>query len=162
MAQTFDHRAGTAYRDVEYQVASTGAATVVSAQGGIRYNGSSFQMLDALGQFDPRKQALLDHATVYDMPHVIAGTGPMLQGAYKTQTFVGGVFLDTETWWVSSAQAIKLSSHQMVYQTNNFVNPSQEIWTLFDGTVQNNVLRRVTDLISYSGIAETARQRTYQ
>jgi hypothetical protein len=162
MPITVDRRPGAAYRETEFQVSSTGAATVVSAQGGLRYNGSAFQMLDALGQYDPRKQALLDHALTFDMPHLLAGGSPVLQGAFKTQTFYLGAFLNLETWWVSSAQTAKLSTHQFFYNTASYANPSQEVWTLFDGTAQNNILRRVTDVISYSGINETIRQRTIQ
>lgn len=162
MAITVDRRPGSSFREVEFQVASTGAATVVSAQGGMRYNGTAFQMLDAVGQFDPRTASILAHATTYDLPHIIAGTGPMLQGAYKTQSFVGGAFLSEEIWWTSSAQTIKLSSHAFSYATANFVNPASEIWVLYSGTVTNTVVRKVTDVISYAGIAEISRTRTYQ
>lgn len=162
---TVDHRSGTAYRDTEFQVASTGTGTVVSGQGGIRYNGSAFQMLDAKGQYDPRtaakNAAVTAHTTVYDLPHVLAGSGPVLQGAYKTQTFYNGAFLNTETWWTSTAQKVKLSEHSFTYTTSNYINPSTESWTLYDGTTANAVVHRIVDTISYSGIVETGRTRSY-
>lgn len=161
MAYTIDRRPGTAYRELEYQVASTGPGSVVSGQGGIRYNGAAFQMLDAVGQYDPRTAAILAHATTFDMPHIIAGTGPMLQGAYKTQTFVLGAFLDTETWWASRDQVVKLSTHRFLYSTGNFTNPISEIWTLFSGDASNIPIRTVTDSMVYSGISEVSRTRSY-
>lgn len=157
---TPDHRAQIAYRDTEVQLGGTGPSTVVSGQGGIRYSGTAFQLLDAAGQYDPRTASILAHASVYDMPHVLAGAGPALNSAYKTQTFYNGVFLNTETWWLNSAQLIKLSTHQFVYGGSSYVNPTREIWTLFDGSAQNNVIKTVSDQIFYSGVVEVGRQRT--
>lgn len=158
MPATFDHRAGALLRDTELQIGVTTDA--VSVAGGMRYNGSAFQLLDSKGPYDPRTASLLAHATLFDMPHLIAGTGPMLSGAYRSATYFGGAFLNTETWWTSAAQTIKLASHQLVYTTANYVNPAQEIWTLFDGTAAANVVRRVTDSLTYVGISEVGRQRS--
>ena len=162
MAQTSDHRAQICYRDAEVQLGITGATTVVSAPGGMRYSGAAFQLLDGLGQYDPRTAATLTHATLYDMPHVLNGNGPVLNAAYKTVTYYASAFVNTETWWTSSNQTIKLSSHSFVYAGTNYTNPTTETWTLYDGSSGNNVLHKVTDQMSYAGVNELARSRTYQ
>ena len=158
MPATFDHRAGALLRDTELQIGTTPDA--VSVPGGMRYNGSAFQLLDARGQYDPRTAAILAHATLFDMPHLIAGTGPILNGAYRTATYFGGAFLNTETWWTSTAQAVRLAAHGYTYVTANFANPATEFWVLYDGTAAANVVRRVTDTMTYVGVAESSRTRS--
>lgn len=154
---TFDHRIA-GYRDIEMTIGSTGANTVVSSQGGIRYNGTAFQMADAQGQFDPRTAFAAIHANLYDLPHIMAGNGPVLSGAVKTVVYVGGVFLLSETWWTSSAQTIAISKHAYTYPPANFTLPTTESWTQYTAT--GAVLRTVTDQIQYSGINEVQRIRS--
>lgn len=161
MAQTPDHRWQVCARDQEFLVASTGANAVVSAPGGMRYNGTAIQLRDARGQYDPRTAAILAHATLFDLPHLLAGGSPVLQGAYYTATYYVAAFLNTETWWTGTDQTIKLASHTLTYATASYVNPNSESWVVYDGTTANAVVRTVTDTISYAGIVETSRRRAY-
>lgn len=158
MAQTPDHRQ-TAYRDLEVNIGSTGAGTMVSGPGGVRYNGSAFQLLDAQGQYDPRLVYQLTHSQLNDLIHVMAGGGPILSGAYKVTTYVAKVFVESETWYTSSPQATPISRRTFIYPSGSSINPTQEVWQVFDAA--GNVAHTVTDVLTFSGITEVARQRSY-
>lgn len=159
MPATFDHRAGALLRDTELQIGSTTAA--VSVAGGLRYNGQAFQLLDASGQYDPRQVWVSPHAFLNDLMHAMGGGGPVLQGAYKVSSYAsGGLFLLSETWFTSSAQATPISRHAFTYPTASYLNPVTESWTVYvSGT--STVAHTITDTMGYTGITEVSRVRTY-
>lgn len=161
MAQTQDHRSQICYRDSEVQIASTGAATVVSAVGGQRYNGTGFQLLDSVGQYDPRTVWVSPHALLNDLIHAMGGGGPVLNNAYKLTTYAGGtLFVASETWFTTSAQTIPISKHSFTYPSGSYLNPITETWVVYvSGT--STVAHTVTDTMTYSGISELSRTRSY-
>lgn len=161
MPVTQDHRAQICYRDAEVQIGSTGATTTVSGPGGMRYNGSVFQLLDGTGQYDPRVVYQLTHAQLNDLIHVMGDGGPVLNGAVKVTAYAAGtVFIASETWYTSSAQTTPISLHRYVYPSGSYLNPTQEVWQVYlPGT--STVARTVTDTMVYSGINEISRNRSY-
>lgn len=161
MAQTQDHRAQIAYRDTEVQIGSSGSATVVSGVGGMRYNGTAFQLLDSVGQYDPRLAYQLTHAQLNDLIHVMSNGGPVLNAAYKVTAYAGNsLFVASETWYTTSARTIPISQHRFVYPAASFLNPTQEVWVVYTpGT--STALHTITDTMTYTGIVETSRTRSY-
>lgn len=159
MAATPDHRAQTAYRDTEVQLGNSGAQTVVSAPGGQRYNGTGFQFLDSAGQYDPRTVFVTPHGLLNDLIHAMGGGGPALNGAYKVTTYVGGVFLSTETWYTNAARTTPISQHRLTYPAGSYVNPTTEVWVVYDAA--GAVLHTITDTLTFSGVTEVARSRSY-
>ncbi len=158
---TQDHRAQICYRDSEVQIGSTGAATVVSGQGGIRYTGSAFQLLDGVGQYDPRVVYQLTHAQLNDLIHVMGGGGPVLNGAVKVTTYVvGTIFVASEAWYTTASHTIPISQHRYVYPSASYLNPTQEVWQVYvPGSAV--VAHTITDTMVYAGITEVSRTRSY-
>jgi hypothetical protein len=161
MAATQDHRAQICYRDAEVQLGSTGATTTVSGPGGMRYNGSAFQLLDASGQYDPRLVYQLTHTQLNDLVHAMSDGGPVLNGAYKVIQYAAGtIFVSSETWYTSSSQALPVIRHAFIYPSGSYLNPTNEIWNVYvPGTT--TVARTVNDSIAYAGISEVSRTRSY-
>ena len=161
MAVTQDHRAQICYRDTEVQIGSTGASTTVSAQGGLRYNGTSFQLLDGVGQYDPRTVWIAPHELLNDLVHMMHNAGPVLNNAYKLTTYAAGTpFVLSEVWYTSSNQTYPIVSHTFTYPSGSYLNPITEAWSIYlAGT--STIAHTVTDTISYAGILETSRTRSY-
>ena len=148
------------YKDVEIQLGNSGVSAV-SAPGGLRYNGSAFQLLDATGQYDPRLVYQLTHTQLNDMVHVLAGGGPVLNGSFKVTTYLAGIFVATETWYTSAARTIPMFQHRYIYPSGSYINPMAEVWTIYDGTLEAKVVRTLTDTMTYSGVSEISRARSY-
>lgn len=70
----------------------------------------------------------------------------------------GFPFPQTVTWYTSIAKTVTLTEKTYVY--SGTIVPSQIILRLYDGTVGNNVLRTITDTISYNGVFEISRTRS--
>jgi hypothetical protein len=77
-------------------------------------------------------------------------------GAYKETLPSGSVFPTSEIWWESSSKLKKIVS---LATTWTGVNPTQEIWDIYD-TDGSTSLATITDSISYTGVFETSRTRT--
>jgi len=82
-------------------------------------------------------------------------TDGWVSGTYKETT--GTVFPTAEVWWTSSAK-----THKIVSLNTTWVGttPTQEVWKIYaaDGST---VLVTLTDVITYTGVFEQTRTRTW-
>lgn len=78
----------------------------------------------------------------------------LLTGAYKETLPAGSPFPTLEIWWTSSAKVEKLLQLEI---TRSVVLPVTESWKMFNGDA---VVETLTDVITYTGVFETARTRT--
>lgn len=70
----------------------------------------------------------------------------------------GFPFPQSISWYQDNTKVVILTQKEFIYTTS--VVPAQVVFRLFDGTPLNNVVRTITDTISYNGIFETHRTRT--
>lgn len=135
--------------------------TPPSEAGAFNYNGTSFQMRDATGVFDPRTGGSgltpAQHEVLRQLIHFI-DDGPaegFPSGSYK-ETTPSGPFPTSEIWWESSAKLKKIVSLDTTWTGATI---TQEVWKIYD-TDGSTVLATVTDVIAYSGVFEATRTRT--
>jgi hypothetical protein len=76
---------------------------------------------------------------------------------YKETLPSGDIFPTSVIWWTSSAKLIKLVEKTISYNVNKSI--ASIIWKIYDGT--GTLLIQATDTISYTGIFETSRTRTF-
>lgn len=100
------------------------------------------------------------HKELRDLIHFL-DNGPgdgFASGAYLETLPAGSPFPTSETWWTSAAMAKRIVD--LTINRNANKTPSSEVWRLYasDGVT---IVRTLTDTISYSGVFETARVRTW-
>lgn len=115
----------------------------------------------------------------YTLTEVLAGAGGLTEEAHKalrqlihwlpdgpgdgfsTSPFKkstwSGIFKTAEVWWESSDMLKKIFEHTMTWTG---INKTGEVWTLYktDGTSPHV---RATDVITFNGVFEDTRTRTY-
>jgi hypothetical protein len=130
-----------------------------AAGGEAIWNGTAWQMQDALGVFDPREQfGEAEHNAVRQLIHFI-DDGPadgFASGAVKDTTFTGA-FPTSEVWYESAARTQKIVQLDVTYTG---ALPTAEVWRMYD-TDGVTVLVTLTDAITYSGAFESTRTRTW-
>jgi hypothetical protein len=98
------------------------------------------------------------HKALRDLIHFI-DEGPadgFVTGAYKESVF-SGAKLTNETWWESAAKSKKIVQLDVTYTG---VLPTTEVWKMYD-TDGTTVLVTLTDAVTYSGVFEDTRTRTW-
>lgn len=100
-----------------------------------------------------------DHQALRQLIHFI-DDGPALgfpNGAYKEILPAGSPFPTLEIWWESPAKLKKIVQLEITRSVGQL--PVTERWKMFnaDGT---SIVEQVTDVITYSGVIETARSRS--
>lgn len=100
------------------------------------------------------------HRTVRQLIHFI-DDGPaegFASGAYRE--VLGGTFPTQFIWWESSSKTKKIVEKTITRTgSGTLVMPTPIVWKIYD-IDGSTVLCTVTDVISYSGIFETSRERT--
>lgn len=76
---------------------------------------------------------------------------------YRDISPPGAVFPTSVTWWLSDAKLIKLLEKTISYNVNKSI--SSIVWKIYDSS--GSLVIQATDTISYSGIFETSRTRTF-
>ena len=131
-------------------------ASPPSVVGAFNFNGSAFQMKDAVGIFDPRASSGVTDAAHKALLHLIhfIDEGPaegFASGATKTVT---GTVFPTQVLW-RRADSTKLVEQNITWTGAKATTVEWKIFAL-DGTT---VLATITDTITYSGPFETSRVR---
>jgi hypothetical protein len=100
------------------------------------------------------------HKSLRDLIHFIDG-GPadgFASGAFKETLPVGAPFHSSEIWWESAAKVEKIVELTITRNANQ--TPATEVWKMYD-TDGTTVLVTVTDTMTYSGVFESTRTRTW-
>lgn len=101
-----------------------------------------------------------EHAAIKQLIHFLddgPGTG-WASGAYKETLPSADPFPTQEIWWTSSAKTHKIASLDITRDASK--KPTAEVWKIY-ATDGSTVLVTLTDAITYSGIFETTRTRTW-
>jgi len=118
-------------------------------------------MVDSSGEYDPRVGGGISpaqHKALYDLIHFI-DDGPadgFASGAYKETTYAG-IFPQTEIWYNESGVSKKKILEKIVTWTG--IVPTTIVWKMYDAS--ETLLVTLTDSITYSGIFEQSRTRTW-
>jgi len=119
---------------------------------------------DSTGKFNLRSGGggITDaqHKALKDLIHFI-DDGPAdgwASGAYKEILPAANPFPNQEIWWTSSGKTARIVSLDITRNANK--TPATEVWKVYD-TDGSTILVTVTDTISYSGVFETTRTRTW-
>jgi len=134
-----------------------------SAAGALRYNGTSWQLRDSAGTFDPRSGSGISeagHKVLRQLIHLADGGGPFegfTSGAYLETLPSADPFPTSWIWWTDSGKTDKIVEETVTYNANKTINTDE--WKVYD-TDGSTVLATVTDTITYSGVFETSRTRT--
>ena len=158
MPLTPDRKPGVGDQEgIDFEVATTLAA----AEGEVRYNSGRFSFYDSVGEYDPRAGGGLSeaqHAALRQLIHFLydgPGAG-FTSGAYKETTYTT-VFPTLEVWYEDNTKAKKILQLAILYTG---VVPTTETWTIYD-TDGATPLVTLTDSITYSGVFEQTRTRTW-
>lgn len=76
---------------------------------------------------------------------------------YKETLPSGAIFPTSVVWWTSPSKATKVFEKVISYNANKTI--STIVWKLYDGS--GVLLSQATDTISYSGVFETSRTRSF-
>jgi hypothetical protein len=160
MPRTPDRHDGD--RDETAVVFEDTSPTVTSQEGELRYSGSFFRMRDASGEFDPRTGGGLSeaqHNALRQLIHFIdqGPTDGWASGTFSESTYTG-VNLDSEIWYEDNTKAKKIVELEIT--TYSGVLPTTEVWKIYDSD-GSTVLVTLTDVITYSGVFEATRTRTW-
>lgn len=121
----------------------------------------AFRMQDAIGVFDPRAGGGItasQHKALRDLIHFI-DDGPadgFVSGAVHDTTY-SGAFPVTEVWYEDSGRTQKIVQLDVTYAASL---PVTEVWRMYDQDGVT-VLVTLTDSITYTGIFESTRTRTW-
>ena len=158
MALTPDRKPGVGDQEgLDFEVAST----LATAAGEVRYNSGRFSFYDSLGEYDPRSGSGISaaqHKALRDLIHFI-DDGPadgFTSGSYK-ETAYSGAFPTGEIWYEDATKAKKIVQLALLYTG---VLPTTETWTVYD-TDGATPLVTLTDSVTYSGVFEISRTRTW-
>lgn len=158
MGRTPDRSPGPSYEEGIYFEDHGGDPSTI---GEIRRNGGALKAFDSGGVFDLRSGTGLSasaHKALKDLIHFL-DDGPAdgwASGAYREVT--GSPWPSAIVWWTSAAKTHKIVSLDITRNANK--TPSVEVWKGYD-TDGSTVLVTLTDTISYSGVSETSRTRTW-
>jgi hypothetical protein len=147
---------------IEEELQLTDEGQDPSTVGAIVNNGGVLKGRDSVGIFDLRSGAGLSaaaHKALRDLIHFIDG-GPadgFTSGMFSVVT--GTVFPASETWYVAGAAPPAGKIVELTVTWTGVV-PTTKVWTMYD-TDGSTVLVTLTEGISYSGIFETGRARTW-
>jgi hypothetical protein len=129
--------------------------------GALNYDGTSFVMRDSLGNFNPRSGggiSAAQHKALRDLIHFI-DDGPadgFASGAYKETTY-SGILPTTQIWYEDSGKTQKIVELTVTYTG---ILPTTEVWKMYDADGVT-LLLTVTDAITYTGVFEITRTRTW-
>lgn len=161
MSQTPQRFPGAALEDDSIQFEDRGSDP--SEVGSLWRNGNDLFGRDSAGKFNLRSGAGLteaQHNALKQLIHFIddGPTDGWASGAYKETLPSGSPFPTQEIWWTTSGKTHKIVSLDITRNANK--TPATEVWKIYaaDGST---VLVTLTDTISYSGIFETSRTRTW-
>lgn len=131
--------------------------------GAIRLVSGYFRLRDNEGVFNPREAASgiseATHKTLRQLIHFI-DDGPaegFASGAFREILPSGNPFPTSVIWWDSSSKTTKIL--ELTITRDSGQKPTQEQWKMYD--VSGSVLVTLTDAITYSGVFETSRTRTW-
>lgn len=99
------------------------------------------------------------HKSLYDLIHFI-DDGPadgFASGAYKETLPAASPFPTSFIWWTSAAKTQKLVELALTLNANK--TPATEVWKMYDAA--GALALTLTDTITYSGVFETSRTRTW-
>lgn len=160
MPRTPDRRPGALIEDEEIRLITN--AIGPTQDGALNYDGTSFVMRDSIGNFNPRSAGggitEAQHKALRDLIHFI-DDGPadgFVSGAYK-ETVYSGILPTSEIWYEDSGKTQKIVELTTSYTG---ILPVTEVWKMYDMDGVT-VLLTLTDAISYSGVFETNRTRTW-
>ena len=160
MPRTPDRRPGALIEDEEIRLITN--AIWPTPEGALNYDGTSFVMRDSLGNFNPRNAGTgitaAQHKALRDLIHFI-DDGPadgFASGAYKETTY-SGILPTTQIWYEDSGKTQKIVELTVTYTG---ILPTTEVWKMYD-TDGVTLLLTVTDAITYAGVFETTRTRTW-
>jgi len=160
MPQTPDRRHGPLYEEA---VILSDAGSDPADIGELRRVGTDLKAKDGTGVFNLRTGgsglSAAQHKALKDLIHFIED-GPAdgwTSGAYKETLPSVSVFPTSEIWWTTSGKTNKIVSLDTTWTG---AVPTQEVWKVYD-TDGSTVLVTLTDMISYSGVFETTRTRTW-
>lgn len=160
MPRTPDRRPGALIEDEEIRLITN--AIGPTQDGALNYDGTSFVMRDSLGNFNPRSGgsgiSAAQHKALRDLIHFI-DDGPadgFASGAYKETTY-SGILPTTQIWYEDSGKTQKIVELAVTYTG---ILPTTEVWKMYD-TDGVTLLLTVTDAITYAGVFETTRTRTW-
>ena len=100
------------------------------------------------------------HKSLRDLIHFI-DDGPadgFASGSFKETLPVGAPFHTSEIWWESAAKEQKIVELTITRNANQ--TPATEVWEMYD-TDGVTVLVTLTDTMTYSGVFESTRTRTW-
>ena len=100
------------------------------------------------------------HKALKDLIHFL-DDGPgdgWASGSFKETLPSANPFPTSEVWWTSPGKTAKIVSLDITRNANQ--TPAIEVWKIYD-TDGSTVLVTITDTMSYSGIFETTRTRTW-
>ena len=127
MPRTPDRSPGALEEDEEIRLEANAAPPTVA--GAFNYNGTSFQMKDGVGVFDPRSGGggitAGQHQTLDQLVHDIAET------AYLKLTQDGNGNYTNATWWTDSGMTVKIREYDVTYDGNDDV--TQVVAKQYDG-----------------------------
>lgn len=155
MPLTPDRKPGVGDQEgVDFEVATTLAA----AEGEVRYNSGRFSFYDSVGEYDPRFTRP-EHNALRQLIHFIddGPTDGFASGAFKETSYSSGVFPSSMVWYEDATKAKKIVQLVVLYTG---VVPTTETWTIYD-TDGVTPLVTLTDSITYSGVFEQTRTRTW-
>lgn len=158
MGQTPQRFPGAALEDDSIQFQDRGSDP--TDPGSLWRRGNDLYGKDSVGVFNLRSGSGIteaQHNALKQLIHFIY-EGPAdgwPSGAYKETT--GTVFPTAEVWWTTSGKTHKIVSLDITWTGPN---PTQEVWKIYD-TDGSTVLVTLTDVITYSGVFETSRTRTW-
>ena len=159
MPRTPDRRPGALIEDEEIRLITN--AIGPTQDGALNYDGTSFVMRDSLGNFNPRSGggiSAAQHKALRDLIHFI-DDGPadgFASGAYKETTY-SGILPTTQIWYEDSGKTQKIVELTVTYTG---ILPTTEVWKMYDADGVT-LLLTVTDAITYTGVFETTRTRTW-
>lgn len=159
MPRTPDRRPGALIEDEEIRLITN--AIGPTQDGALNYDGTSFVMRDSLGNFNPRSAggiSAAQHKALRDLIHFI-DDGPadgFASGAYKETTY-SGILPTTQIWYEDSGKTQKIVELTVTYTG---ILPTTEVWKMYDAD-GITLLLTVTDAITYTGVFETTRTRTW-
>jgi hypothetical protein len=157
--RTPDRRPGALIEDEEIRLITN--AIGPTQDGALNYDGTSFVMRDSLGNFNPRSGggiSAAQHKALRDLIHFI-DDGPadgFASGAYKETTY-SGILPTTQIWYEDSGKTQKIVELTVTYTG---ILPTTEVWKMYDADGVT-LLLTVTDAITYTGVFETTRTRTW-
>lgn len=119
-------------------------------------------MVDAEGVFNPRDSGSLNHKSLRHLIHFIddgPGDGFTAAGAIKETLPAGDPFPTSITWYEDDAKTLKIFQ-KVIVRSGSVAAPTPIIYRMFEAD-GSTVSAEATDVITYSGVFEIERSRSY-